>query len=608
MYVNYKDVQNSCSIFVLLPEINIMSYRTANNGELRKDNVNSTVTLCGWIQKIRNLGGMTFVDLRDRYGITQLVFDLDSDAKLCEKARRLGREYVVKIEGLVVLRSSINKLIPTGEIEVEVKSLIILNTSKTPPFTIEDQTDGGDELRMEYRYLDLRRRPIQKNLIMRSDVTFFTRNFLRTNGFLEIETPVLIKSTPEGARDFVVPSRLNLGEFYALPQSPQTFKQLLMVSGYDKYYQIVKCFRDEDFRADRQPEFTQIDCEMAFVDTEDILNIFEDFIKEILFEVKGVKINKIPRMTYDQAIKDYGTDKPDLRFDMRIKDLSAVCKGQNFKVFDNAESILGIVVKGGAELSRKQIDSLTEWIKRPQIGASGLIYCKFNGSADYKSSVDKFFSKIHLEQWKEKSEANYGDLLLIIAGEKQSTINAISNLRLEVANRLNLRDPNKFAPVWVTDFPLFEFDSTSGQYHSMHHPFTSPNEEDIDLLESDPQLVRANAYDMALNGTEIGGGSIRIHDKDLQKKVFNLLGFSNDEAKDKFGFLMEAFEYGAPPHGGIAFGLDRICAVISGSDSIKDFIAFPKNNSGRDVMLNAPSNIDSNQLDELGINLNQKKI
>ena len=608
MYVNFKDAQNSYSIFVLLPEIIIMSYRTANNGELRKDNVNSTVTLCGWIQKIRNLGGMTFVDLRDRYGITQLVFDLDSDAKLCEKARKLGREYVVKIEGLVVLRSSINKLIPTGEIEVEVKSLIILNTSKTPPFTIEDQTDGGDELRMEYRYLDLRRSPIQKNLIMRSDVTFFTRNFLRTNGFLEIETPVLIKSTPEGARDFVVPSRLNLGEFYALPQSPQTFKQLLMVSGYDKYYQIVKCFRDEDFRADRQPEFTQIDCEMAFVDTEDILNIFEDFIKEILFKVKGVKINKIPRMTYDQAIKDYGTDKPDLRFDMRIKDLSAVCKGQNFKVFDNAESILGIVVKGGAELSRKQIDSLTEWIKRPQIGASGLIYCKFNCSADYKSSVDKFFSKIHLEQWKEKSEANYGDLLLIIAGEKQSTINAISNLRLEVANRLSLRDPNKFAPVWVTDFPLFEFDSTSGQYHSMHHPFTSPNEEDIDLLESDPQLVRANAYDMALNGTEIGGGSIRIHDKDLQKKVFNLLGFSNDEAKDKFGFLMEAFEYGAPPHGGIAFGLDRICAVISGSDSIKDFIAFPKNNSGRDVMLNAPSNIDLKQLDELGINLNQKKI
>ena len=584
-----------------------MSYRTANNGELRKDNVNSIVTLCGWIQKIRNLGGMTFVDLRDRYGITQLVFDLDSDAKLCEKARKLGREYVVKIEGLVVPRSSINKLIPTGEIEVEVKSLFILNTSKTPPFTIEDQTDGGDELRMEYRYLDLRRRAIQKNLIMRSDVTFFTRNFLKTNGFLEIETPVLIKSTPEGARDFVVPSRLNLGEFYALPQSPQTFKQLLMVSGYDKYYQIVKCFRDEDFRADRQPEFTQIDCEMAFVDTEDILNIFEDFIKEILFEVKGVKINKIPRMTYDQAIKDYGTDKPDLRFDMRIKDLSAVCKGQNFKVFDNAESILGIVVKGGAELSRKQIDSLTEWIKRPQIGASGLIYCKFNGSADYKSSVDKFFSANHLEQWKEKSEANYGDILLIIAGEKQSTINAISNLRLEVANRLNLRDPNKFAPVWVTDFPLFEFDSTSGQYHSMHHPFTSPNEEDIDLLESNPQLVRANAYDMALNGTEIGGGSIRIHDKDLQKKVFNLLGFSNDEAKDKFGFLMEAFEYGAPPHGGIAFGLDRICAVISGSDSIKDFIAFPKNNSGRDVMLNAPSSIDSNQLDELGINLNQKK-
>ena len=580
-----------------------MSYRTANNGELRIDHVNNTVTLCGWVQKVRNLGGMTFVDLRDRYGITQLVFNMDSDEELCVKARSLGREYVIKIEGIVVSRSSVNKLIPTGEIEIEVNSLVILNASKTPPFTIEDETDGGDDLRMEYRYLDLRRRPVQDNIMLRSDVAFYTRNFLKKNGFLEIETPVLIKSTPEGARDFVVPSRLNLGEFYALPQSPQTFKQLLMVSGYDKYYQIVKCFRDEDFRADRQPEFTQIDCEMAFVKTEDILNIFEHLIKEILFKTKGIKINKVPRMTYRQAIKDYGTDKPDLRFEMKVKDLNTVCKGKGFQVFDSAESILGLVIPGGVAFSRKQIDKLTDWVKRPQIGASGLIYCKFNNGSDYKSSVDKFFTLTDLEQWKQVSSANDGDMLLIIAGEEQLTINAIGNLRLEVANQLNLRDPNKFAPVWITDFPLFELDKTTGNYHAMHHPFTSPNQEDMELLNTDPELVRANAYDMALNGTEIGGGSIRIHDKDLQKKVFNILGFTDEEAQEKFGFLMKAFEYGAPPHGGIAFGLDRICAVISGSDSIRDFIAFPKNNSGRDVMLNAPSKIDNTQLDELGLNL-----
>ena len=580
-----------------------MSYRTANNGELRIEHVNNMVTLCGWVQKTRNLGGMTFVDLRDRYGITQLVFNMDSDEELCIKARSLGREYVIKIEGRVVSRSSVNKLIPTGEIEIEVNSLVILNASKTPPFTIEDETDGGDDLRMEYRYLDLRRRPVQNNIILRSDVAFYTRNFLKKNGFLEIETPVLIKSTPEGARDFVVPSRLNVGEFYALPQSPQTFKQLLMVSGYDKYYQIVKCFRDEDFRADRQPEFTQIDCEMAFVKTEDILNIFEHLIKEILFKTKGIKINKVPRMTYNQAIKNYGTDKPDLRFEMKVKDLNTVCKGKGFQVFDSAESILGIVVPGGVDFSRKQIDKLTDWVKRPQIGASGLIYCKFNNGSDYKSSVDKFFTLTDLEQWKQLSSANDGDMLLIIAGEKQLTINAIGNLRLEVADQLNLRDPNKFAPVWITDFPLFEHDKTTGHYHAMHHPFTSPNEQDMELLNTDPELVRANAYDMALNGTEIGGGSIRIHDKDLQKKVFNILGFTDEEAQEKFGFLMKAFEYGAPPHGGIAFGLDRICAVISGSDSIRDFIAFPKNNSGRDVMLNAPSKIDNTQLDELGLNL-----
>ena len=576
-------------------------YRTINNGELRKSHIGQEVKMCGWVQKLRNLGGMTFVDLRDRYGMTQLVFNMETNADLCGEARNLGREFVIQIKGKVIERSSINKDMKTGDIEVEVNAITVLNKSKTPPFTIEDQTDGGDDLRMKYRYLDLRRDPVKKNLILRSEVAFHTRAYLKNQGFLEIETPVLIKSTPEGARDFVVPSRLNQGEFYALPQSPQTFKQLLMVSGYDKYYQIVKCFRDEDFRSDRQPEFTQIDCEMAFVETEDILKTFEGLIKNILFAAKGIKIDEVPRMTYAEAMKDYGTDKPDLRFGIKIKNLESVCKGSGFNVFDSAETVLGIVVPGGADFTRKQIDSLTDWVKRPQIGATGMIYCKFNQGDNNKSSVDKFFDSPSLKSWKEVSGANDGDMLLVLAGKKASTINAIGNLRLEVANRLNLKDPNVFRPVWVTDFPLLEFDEETETYHAMHHPFTSPNIEDMDLLNSDPKSVRANAYDMALNGTEIGGGSIRIHDKELQKQVFNLLGFSDEEAHEKFGFLMEAFEYGAPPHGGIAFGLDRICAVIAGSDSIRDFIAFPKNNSGRDIMLDAPSRIDKNQLDELGL-------
>tara|TARA_Y100001954_G_scaffold228200_1_gene272263 strand:+ start:1253 stop:2995 length:1743 start_codon:yes stop_codon:yes gene_type:complete len=578
-------------------------YRTVNNGELRKSHIDQEVIMCGWVQKSRDLGGMTFVDLRDRYGITQLVFNMETNEDLCKVARSLGREYVIQVSGKVIERASINKDMQTGEVEVEVTKINILNKSKTPPFTIENETDGGDDLRMKYRYLDLRREPVKQNIILRSEVAFYTRNFLKKEGFLEIETPVLIKSTPEGARDFVVPSRLNEGEFYALPQSPQTFKQLLMVSGYDKYYQIVKCFRDEDFRADRQPEFTQIDCEMAFVKTEDILKTFESLIKSILFEVKGITIDEVPRMTYAEAMRDYGTDKPDLRFEMKIKNLDTVCKGNGFNVFDSAESVLGIVVPGGADFSRKQIDSLTDWVKRPQIGATGMIYCKFNKGGEYKSSVDKFFDSSALNSWKDISEANEGDMLLILAGKKSSTVNAIGNLRLEVADRLDLRDPNVFKPLWVTDFPLFEFDEETNTYHAMHHPFTSPNEKDMELLKSDPKSVRANAYDMALNGTEIGGGSIRIHDKELQKRIFNLLGFSDEEAQEKFGFLMEAFEYGAPPHGGIAFGLDRICAVIAGSDSIRDFIAFPKNNSGRDVMLDAPSKIDQDQLDELGLNI-----
>ena len=578
---------------------NFFMYRTVNNGQLRKEDVGRDVIMCGWVQKARDLGGMTFIDLRDRYGITQLVFNTEINPKLCGLARKLGREYVVQIKGKVINRTAVNKEMLTGDIEVEVDTLKVLNKSKIPPFTIENITDGGDDLRMKYRYLDLRRNPIKQNIILRSEVASCTRNYLKKEGFLEIETPMLIKSTPEGARDFIVPSRLNEGEFYALPQSPQTFKQLLMVSGYDKYYQIVKCFRDEDFRSDRQPEFTQIDCEMSFVETEDILNTFEGLIKNILFEAKGVNIDRIPRMTYEEAMKTYGTDKPDIRFEMKIKNLETVCKGKGFNVFDSSETVLGIVVPNGGEFSRKQIDNLTDWIKRPQIGATGMIYCKFNNGGQYKSSVDKFFNQDSLKEWKTTSEANEGDMLLILAGDTKSTISAIGNLRLEVGERLNLRDPNTYKPIWITDFPLFEWDEKNNRYHAMHHPFTSPKQEDVKLLKSDPKSIKSNTYDMALNGVEIGGGSIRIHNKQLQKEVFNLLGFSDEEAQEKFGFLMEAFEYGAPPHGGIAFGLDRICAVITGSDSIRDFIAFPKNNSGRDVMLDAPSKIDNVQLDEL---------
>ena len=576
-------------------------YRTVNNGQLRKNDIGLDVTMCGWVHKSRDLGGMTFIDLRDRYGITQLVFNVERNKDLCDLARTIGREYVVQIKGKVISRSAINNQMLTGEIEVKVDELNTLNKSKIPPFTIEDNTDGGDDLRMKYRYLDLRRDKIKNNMILRSDIAFYTRAYLREQDFLEIETPMLIKSTPEGARDFIVPSRLNQGDFYALPQSPQTFKQLLMVAGYDKYYQIVKCFRDEDLRADRQPEFTQIDCEMSFVDVEDILNTFEGLIKHILFNVKGIKLGPVPRMTYADAMYNYGSDKPDLRFDMKIKHLTDLCKGSGFGIFDNSEVVLGLVVPGGCELSRKKIDSLTDWVKRPQIGASGMIYCKFNEDNQYKSSVDKFFNFEDLNKWKVTSGAIEGDMLLMLSGDKAKTLNAIGSLRLEIADRLHLISSEVFKPVWIIDFPLFEWDKETETLHAMHHPFTSPKKEDVELLESDPKLVRANAYDLALNGVEIGGGSIRIHNKDLQNKIFNLLGMNNEEANEKFGFLMDAFEYGAPPHGGIAFGLDRLCAVISGSDSIKDFIPFPKNNSGRDVMLNAPSTIDNSQLSELNL-------
>ena len=576
-------------------------YRTVNNGQLRKNDIGLDVTMCGWVHKSRDLGGMTFIDLRDRYGITQLVFNVERNKDLCDLARTIGREYVVQIKGKVISRSAINNQMLTGEIEVKVDELNTLNKSKIPPFTIEDNTDGGDDLRMKYRYLDLRRDKIKNNMILRSDIAFYTRAYLREQDFLEIETPMLIKSTPEGARDFIVPSRLNQGDFYALPQSPQTFKQLLMVAGYDKYYQIVKCFRDEDLRADRQPEFTQIDCEMSFVDVEDILNTFEGLIKHILFNVKGIKLGPVPRMTYADAMYNYGSDKPDLRFDMKIKYLTDLCKGSGFGIFDNSEVVLGLVVPGGCELSRKKIDSLTDWVKRPQIGASGMIYCKFNEDNQYKSSVDKFFNFEDLNKWKVTSGAIEGDMLLMLSGDKAKTLNAIGSLRLEIADRLHLISSEVFKPVWIIDFPLFEWDKETETLHAMHHPFTSPKKEDVELLESDPKLVRANAYDLALNGVEIGGGSIRIHNKDLQNKIFNLLGMNNEEANEKFGFLMDAFEYGAPPHGGIAFGLDRLCAVISGSDSIKDFIPFPKNNSGRDVMLNAPSTIDNSQLSELNL-------
>jgi aspartyl-tRNA synthetase len=577
--------------------------RTHNLGELRLEDIGKGVTLCGWVQKTRDLGGMTFLDLRDRYGITQLTFNIDSNTELCTQARTLGREYVIQISGKVIERSSKNLQIPTGEIEIEVNKLTILNESKTPPFTIEDKSDGGDELRMKYRYLDIRRNPIKENLLLRSKISLETRNYLDGEGFLEIETPYLIKSTPEGARDFIVPSRMNEKQFYALPQSPQTFKQLLMVGGIDKYYQIVKCFRDEDLRADRQPEFTQIDCEMSFIDQEDILNTFEGLTKHLLKKIKGIKITDFPRITYDDAMMLYGTDKPDIRFDMTFIDLTKEVKGHGFEVFDKSEIVIAIRVKGCSSYTRKQLDKLVDFVKTPQVGGSGLIYCKYNEDGTSKSSVDKFFDEKARLDWSKKSECSDGDLLLIMSGETAKTRKALGVLRLKVAEDLALRNSDEFAPLWVLDFPLLEWDEDSQRYHAMHHPFTSPKKEDISKIETDPASVRANAYDLVLNGNEIGGGSIRIHDKELQKLMFKHLGFSDDEAQEQFGFLMEAFEYGAPPHGGIAFGFDRLCAIMGGEEGIRDFIAFPKNNSGRDIMIDSPSSIDKEQLEELNIKL-----
>ncbi|HPD65952.1 MAG TPA: aspartate--tRNA ligase [Bacteroidia bacterium] len=576
-------------------------YRTHTCGELRPLHIGQTVTLCGWIQKSRDLGGMTFIDLRDRYGITQLVFNMEINASLCEKARKLGREDVIRVDGIVAERSNKNFKIPTGEIEIIVSDFSLLNKSKIPPFTIEDQSDGGDELRMKFRYLDIRRNPVKNNLILRHKMAMETRKYLSDIGFLEIETPYLIKSTPEGARDFVVPSRMNKGQFYALPQSPQTFKQLLMVAGMDKYFQIVRCFRDEDLRADRQPEFTQIDCEMSFVTRDDVLDTFEGLAKHLFKSVKGIEIQDFPRISYQDAMRLYGTDKPDTRFGMTFTEISDLAKGHGFKVFDEAEIVLGIKVDNCANYSRKELDQLTDFVKRPQIGAGGLVWIKYNEDNSIKSSVDKFFTEQDLKIWLERFEAKPADLILILSGKTDSTRFALSELRLEMGNRLNLRNPESFSPLWVVDFPLLEWDEETQRFYAMHHPFTSPLPDDISLLDTEPGSVRANAYDMVINGVEIGGGSIRIHNRDLQNKLFKILGFSEIEAQNQFGFLMNAFEYGAPPHGGIAFGFDRWCALFGGSDSIRDFIAFPKNNSGRDVMIDSPAEIKQEQLDELGI-------
>jgi aspartyl-tRNA synthetase len=573
--------------------------RTHTCGELTIKNVGRDISLSGWVQKSRDLGGMTFIDLRDRYGLTQLVFNMETNAELCKAARKLGREYVISISGKVAERSNKNPKMPTGEIEIIVDKLNILNTSVTPPFTIEDETDGGEELRMKYRYLDLRRNPVKKNIALRHKMSIETRNYLDSQGFFEIETPFLIKSTPEGARDFVVPSRMNEGQFYALPQSPQTFKQLLMVAGYDRYFQIVRCFRDEDLRADRQPEFTQIDCEMSFVNQEDILSTFEGMAKHLFKKVKNVEIEDFPWMPYADAMKYYGSDKPDLRFGMKFVELNDVAQGKGFKVFDDAELVVGFNAEGCGEYSRKQLDKLTDFVKKPQIGAKGLVYVKCNADGTYKSSVDKFFDQEALKAWAEKMEAKAGDLLFVLSGETHHTRKALNELRLEMGNQLGLRDPNVFKPLWVTDFPLLEWDEETQRFYAMHHPFTSPKAEDIDKMETAPGEVRANAYDMVINGVEIGGGSIRIHNKDLQKRMFSLLGFSDEEAQNQFGFLMNAFEYGAPPHGGIALGFDRLVALFGGSDSIRDYIAFPKNNAGRDVMIDSPSAISQEQLDEL---------
>ncbi|MCX6256644.1 MAG: aspartate--tRNA ligase [Bacteroidia bacterium] len=577
-------------------------YRTHICGELRQVNVNMDVTLSGWVQRVRNLGGMTFVDLRDRYGITQLVFNMETDPALGENARKLGREFVVQAVGTVAERSNKNPRMPTGDIEIIVKSFNILNSSELPPFTIEDETDGGEELRMKYRYLDLRRNPNRNNLELRHRMAQEIRKYLDSQSFIEIETPVMIKSTPEGARDFIVPSRMNPGEFYALPQSPQLFKQLLMVAGYDRYFQIVRCFRDEDLRADRQPEFTQIDCEMAFVERDDVLDTFEGLTKHLFMFVLGKEFKEpFLKMPYAEAMENYGSDKPDLRFGMKIRDMSSFVKGKNFMVFDNAEYIGGICAPSCAIYSRKELDELTEWVKRPQIGAKGLIYVRYNPDNTLRSSVDKFYQESDLRLWAEKSGAKPGDLLLLMAGEKTKTLKALSELRLEMGSRLGLRNKDEFVPLWVVDFPLLEWNEESKRFFAMHHPFTSPNMDDIALLDTDPGNVRANAYDLVINGIEIGGGSIRIHNHDLQRKMFQVLGFTEEQAHEQFGFLMNAFKYGAPPHGGVAFGFDRWTALFAGTDSIRDVIAFPKNNSGRDVMNDSPSVLPDEQLKELFI-------
>ncbi len=577
-------------------------YRSHNCGELNASHVNQEVTLAGWVQKSRDKGFMNWVDLRDRYGITQLLFDESrSEKTVFELAKTLGREFVVQVKGTVIKREAKNKNIPTGEIEILVTEMTILNASLTPPFTIEDETDGGEDIRMKYRYLDIRRNPVKNSLLFRHKVAQTVRNYLSDLDFCEVETPYLIKSTPEGARDFVVPSRMNEGQFYALPQSPQTFKQLLMVGGMDKYFQIVKCFRDEDLRADRQPEFTQIDCEMAFVEQEDILNVFEGLTRHLLKEIKGIEVDKFPRITYDYAMKTYGNDKPDIRFDMKFGELNEVAQHKDFSVFNAAELVVGIAVPNGVIFTRKEIDALIDWVKRPQVGASGMVYVKCEEDGTYKSSVDKFYDQNDLSNWAKITGAIAGDMIFVLSGPADKTRTQLSALRMELATRLGLRNPAEFAPLWVVDFPLLELDEESGRWHAMHHPFTSPKPEDMELLATNPGKVRANAYDMVLNGNEIGGGSIRIHDKATQQLMFKYLGFTEEEARNQFGFLMDAFQFGAPPHGGLAFGLDRLVAILGGQETIRDFIAFPKNNSGRDVMIDAPSVIDDNQLRELHI-------
>lgn len=586
-------------------------YRTHNCGELRISDVGKSITISGWVQKGRDLGGLTFVDVRDRYGVTQLVFNMDENADLCTQARKLAREYVIQAKGIVRERSSKNPNRATGDIEIEVAELNVLNESKVPPFTIEDETDGGDDIRMKYRYLDLRRSPVQTNIIFRSKLALETRKYLDSQGFIEVETPFLIKSTPEGARDFVVPSRLNQGQFYALPQSPQTFKQILMVAGLDKYFQIVKCFRDEDLRADRQPEFTQIDCEMSFVHIEDILNTFEGLTRHLFRQTLGLELGDFPRMSYDDAMRLYGSDKPDLRFDMQFCEINDLAKGKGFSVFDEAELVVGICVKGIAEkYSNKDMKDLTEWLQRPQIGAKGLVYIKYQEDGSIKSTIGKFYMDEELQSWAQKFGAQKGDVVMILSGETEKTRKQLNELRLELGRRLELAKPGDFKPLWVLDFPLLEWDEDSGRFHAMHHPFTSPKKEDIPrMLNGDHETMKslkADAYDMVINGAEIGGGSIRIHDRALQSKNFDLLGFSKEEAEAQFGFLLGAFEYGAPPHGGLAFGFDRLCAVMNGQSSIRDFIAFPKNNQGRDMMIDAPSPVHDDQLKELGLNLKEK--